>query len=794
MKTNNRISSNVSVALAVSIALNAPNLKAQQLEEIVVTASKREQSVQDIPYNISVVTGDQLDKLGISDTNSLLRAVPGLTTFDEGLRPGGGRNNLQMRGMNVNNAGNEDDNPMISQATVSTYLGEVPLYFPMKLFDLNRVEVLRGPQGTLYGAGSVSGTVRFIPNKPSTEEESVNIQGQMSSTSHASDSSYDFNINANIPMSETTAFRGTFGYEKLSGFIDAIGLIGQEGTPRDTGAVILADPNDILGSPPADATSVMDSNEANITYIRASVLSKPSDTLEIGLNFNYQKIETDNRNEHNPNYGSGDNYVTYKAHTDPSDGEMTLIDIDVEKDLGFARLTSSTAVSSFESFSVSDSSGFLRTNLPQYYFGNPRVFSPIDRDQEVDTFTQELRLTSQSDGKVSWIGGLFYLKRDLVMDLYQPLIGVTDYTNAYFGTTGLGIDFTDVLAYGGVDQTFTDWSIFGEVSYQISDPWQVTVGFRNYDNETKGTAGIPLPYASRTFEFYYYGTASDDFLLGGFNPTLGEDDGSIIKLNTSYDVNDNTMVFATYAEGFRASGVNQLPEFDPWGTDYREYLTFKPDELVNFEFGVKGTLNDRFNYTLTRYDTDWEEFQMTLYSLFGIAFVDNVPSANSKGFEFELNGNVSDNFNINFGYSHADASITESFLYSRIADQFISAGARLPGSAENEMFMSGTYQLPSTNSGADVVINVNASYKGDVLSNFIESDANFQKMKSFTVWNTRVTWTKDNYSISVFGNNLSDELGQSMVSVADGWMGDRDQSKGLIRPRSIGIGFNYKVK
>ncbi|MDE0723006.1 MAG: TonB-dependent receptor, partial [Flavobacteriales bacterium] len=160
----------------------------------------------------------------------------------------------------------------------------------------------------------------------------------------------------------------------------------------------------------------------------------------------------------------------------------------------------------------------------------------------------------------------------------------------------------------------------------------------------------------------------------------------------------------------------------------------------------------------------------------------------------ELNGNVSDNFNINFGYSHADASITESFLYSRIADQFISAGARLPGSAENEMFMSGTYQLPSTNSGADVVINVNASYKGDVLSNFIESDANFQKMKSFTVWNTRVTWTKDNYSISVFGNNLSDELGQSMVSVADGWMGDRDQSKGLIRPRSIGIGFNYKVK
>ena len=779
------------VAIAVSIALNAPGLSAQQLEEIVVTASKRETSVRDIPYNISVLTGELIDKLGISEPQNFLRAIPGLTTFNEGSRVGGNNNNYQLRGLNVNPSMNEDDNPMLQQPTVTTYLGEVPMYFPMKLFDLNRIEVLRGPQGTLYGAGSVGGTVRFIPNKPSYEEETIDLQAQMSSTSHSSDSNYDFNVTANIPMSDTLAFRGTFGHQKLGGFIDAVGLVKQEGTPRDTGAVVLADPTDILGSPAAAGTPIDDYNESTHTYLRASFYSNPSDTLEIGLNINYQEIESDGRNEHNPDYGSKENYLDYTAHTDPSDGDVTMIDLDIQKDLGFARLTSSTSITDFETFSVSDSSGFLRVNLPQYYFGNPRVFAPLDRTQKTDIFSQEIRLASESDGKINWIGGLFYLKRDLDFYMWQPLIGVNDFTNAYFGTTG--VDFTDVLAYGGQQQEFTDFSIFGEVSYQINDQWQVTAGFRRYDNETTGEAGIPLPYASRTFEFYYYGTATDDFLLGGMNPTNSEDDGTIIKLNTSYDVNENTMIFATYAEGFRASGANQLPEFDPWGTDYREFLTFNPDELLNIEFGIKGVLNDRFTYTFTRFDTEWEEFQATLTSLFGISFVDNVPGAESKGFEFDIYGDLTDNFTLNFGYSHADATITEDFTYSRATDRNISAGARLPGSAKNEMFVSGTYQLPSTSSGADVAINVNASYKGDVHSNFEESGDNFMVMESFTTWNARVTWSKDNYSVSIFGNNLSDELGQSVYGSAD-FFGETDRHRGLIRPRTIGIGFNYKVR
>ncbi|MGY8796101.1 MAG: TonB-dependent receptor plug domain-containing protein, partial [Woeseiales bacterium] len=239
------------VALAVSLALQAPIALAQDdvlLEEIVVTATRRAQTVQEIPYNINVVTGDQLAATGVSDAASMVRLVPGLTIVDEGPRVSGNRNTYNIRGMNVDASNNNDDNPSISQATVSTYLGEVPVFFPMKLMDLERVEVLRGPQGTLYGAGSVGGTIRFIPKKPSTEGTTFDVKVELSDTDGAGDASYDVLATANFPISERSAIRVSAGHESLSGFIDAVGLIEQTGTPISPGEIVLADPTDILGS------------------------------------------------------------------------------------------------------------------------------------------------------------------------------------------------------------------------------------------------------------------------------------------------------------------------------------------------------------------------------------------------------------------------------------------------------------------------------------------------------------------------------------------------------------------
>ena len=783
------------VAIGVAIALQTPLVQAQDepvLEEIIVTATRRDQTVQEIPYNINVVTGNQLAQTGVSDPSTLVRLVPGLTIVDEGPRVSGNRNTYNIRGMNVDAANNNDDNPAISQSTVSTYLGEVPVFFPLKLVDLERVEVLRGPQGTLYGAGSVGGTIRFIPKKPSTEGTTVDVMAELSDTDGAGDISYDLALTANLPISDRSAFRATVGHEYLSGFIDAVGLIEDTGTPRSPGEIVLADPADILGSDTVPAPTIEDSNDSDHTYLRASFLFSPNETWEIGINYNYNKIEANNRYEDNRFFGSGEEYVTHKAYTDPQDADLSMIDLDVQADLGFARLTSSTAFSEVDVYSVSDSSGFLRTNIPQYYFGNPRVYAPLVRQQDVETFTQEVRLVSQGGGAIDWVVGGFYLKRDLDFDLHQVLSGANDYTNAYFGTPS-PVDFTDVLATGGTDQEFTDLAVFGELTWHINDDWQITGGLRAFSQELSGQSGIPLPYASRTFEYYYYGTATDDFLLGGFNPTNYEADETIFKFNTSYDVSDSMMLFMTYAEGFRAGGANQLPETDPFGNDNTPFLTFDPDDVTNFEVGVKGNLDSRFLYTITAFSIDWENFQATLTSPFGIAFVDNVPGAESTGFEVEVIGYVNDTFDFNFGYTYVDAEVSEPFEFAQgDPSTLIPKGNRLPGAAENELFAAANIRMPLANS--ELVFHADASYRSEVLSNFRDlpgvAAMSFAEFDAFTVWNASVSWRMDRYTLTAFGENLGNERGESSVITAS-FYGDRDQGWGVIRPRTFGVRLKY---
>ncbi len=776
--------------LAIALTWESPASHAQspRLEEVVVTATRRDQSVLDVPYNISVLSSEALRQTGISDISSVVRLVPGLSILGEGPRVSGNRSTYSMRGMNVDKANNNDDNPGISEATVSTYLGEVPVFFPLKLVDIARVEVLRGPQGTLYGAGSVGGTIRFIPEAPRIDQTTLDLMAELSQTRKAGDPSHDLQATLNLPLAEKLAFRGSLGRQYLSGFVDAVGLIQQTGSPRNVGEIVLADPSDILGSDTLPAPVKKDSNESVQRYLRASLLFLPSDTVTATLNFNYQDIEADNRYEHNPNFGDGSNHKTYKAFTDPQDAEFAMLDLDVQVDMGFARLTSATAYSEIDIESTSDSSGFLRTNIPQYYFGNPRVFSPLNRKQSLDTFTQELRLVSATDGAFDWVVGGFYKKEKLDFSMLQKLSGANEYTNLYFGTPQPE-DFTDVLADGYTDQEFTDLAAFAELTLHLSEHWQVTGGARVFRQKLRGESGIPLPYASRTLEYYYYGTATDDFLLGGINPTNYRVTENVLKLNTSYDISDDAMVFVTYAEGFRPGGANQLPESDPFGNDNRPFLTYEPDDVKSYEIGVKGSFAQRLSYTLVGFHVDWQDFQATLSSPFGVAFIDNVPGAKSRGIELEVNGAVTDALDVSFGYSWVDAETDEEFLFSQNdPETVIPSGNRLPGVAEHEFFAALNYRLNLA--GSALNFHGNVSYRGDSITNFRElptvPEASFTTLGSYTLWNAAVTWEKDKYAVTLFGDNLSDELAPTSATTAS-FYGERDQAIGLVRPRTIGL-------
>lgn len=789
------------LAVAIGLAIQSTSIQAQEatsgavLEEVVVTANRRTESVLDVPYNITAISADQLEAAGVSDISGMIRMVPGLSTFDEGPRVSGNRNNFNIRGLNANPLGNEDDNPRIGQATVSTYVGETPVFFPLKLVDLDRVEVLRGPQGTLYGSGSVGGTVRFIPNKPDFEGFTLDVNAEASLTKKSDDVGYEGNLTVNVPLSETFALRATAGYEEIPGFIDAVGLVQQTGTPEDPGAVILADPDDILGSLPAYGPEKEDVNDAEITFARVGLRFLPSDRLDVNVNYHYQQTKVGSRYEDNPKYGTGEEYVSYKAFTDPHDASIQLGSVDVEFDLGFARLTSASAYSEINIDSVSESSGFLRTNIPQYYLGLPRIISPIIRGQNSQTFTQEIRLVSETEGKFEWVAGGFYLENDLDFDLFQPLFGVNDYTNAYLGLNP-PLNFTDVLAKGGTEQEFRDMAVFGELTLNITGRWQVTGGVRIFDQELDGTSGIPLPFASRTFEFFYYGTATDDYLLGGINPTENEVSGEIFKVNTSFEVTDDMLAFFTWSEGFRAGGANQLPEVDPFGNDYSDILRFQSDDAENFEIGVKGTWNEQVNYTATAFWVDWTNFQSTLFSPFGIAFVDNIGGARSRGLELDMNGYLTDQLTFGVSYTYIDAETTDPFeQQSGIPATTVPDGTTLPGSSEHTFFGHLQYEYPLATS--KLVFYTDLAYRDDTNSAFIDQpllvSENFAPLDGFAVWNLSVTWAMENYSITLFGENVSNTRATTIVSTADTY-GEQDQSYGVIKPQTFGLRFKWSYQ
>lgn len=754
--------------------------------EIVVTATRRKETVLSIPTNISAVSGGALTAAGVTDAAGISRLVPGLVMLDEGVRASGNRNTFNIRGLNANSATNNDDNPDKNQDTVSTYFGETPVFFPFKLVDIERVEVLRGPQGTLYGSGSVGGTVRFIPVAPDFSRFSASATAEMSFSEHASKPGGNISATLNIPLSSTVAVRLNAGHDYQAGWIDAVGLIRQTGTARHPGAVVLADPGDLLNSPPASAPTRKDANAARVDFVRGAVRIEPSDTLEITLNGLYQKNHAGNRNEDNP-FFEGKAYRNYKAFLDPQDSRIFMGDADVSLDVGFATLTSATTYTDIETHSVSDASGFLRTNLSDFYFGYPRLYAPGVRDSRTKTFSQELRLVSSTQGPVDYVAGMFFLRRKLDFNYDNPLPGINDYTNAVLGLNP-PLDFTDVGAYGGTQQVFKELAGFGEVTWHVTSKLDVTGGARLFQQRQNGVSGIPLPFASRTTQYFIEGVATDDFYLGGFTPFRYRKTSAIYKANLAYKFSKRMLAYATWSQGFRAGGSNALPASDPFGNDNRPYLTYKPDKVNNFEIGLKGS-SQAFDYTVTAFHIDWTNFQTNLFTEFGVGYIANVPKTKSDGVEMQFGFRPAQGVSATLGYTYLDARVASPFeLMAGDPSTLIDTGARLPSSSRHTISASGDYSFQLGD--LDARLHSDISYRSRFNSSFADFPALstniFYRFKPITVVNMSFSLSKGPVQGVFFVNNLGNSRGTTTTSPAS-LLGVRDQGYGVIRPRTIGL-------
>jgi outer membrane receptor protein involved in Fe transport len=324
------------------------------MEEIIVTATRRDATVAEIPYNISAVSGDFIESGKILSTGELLQGVPGANMIDWGARNSGNVNAIRIRGLAIDSSINMDV-ALSAVPPVSTYINETPVYANLVLKDIERVEVLRGPQGTLYGSGSLGGTVRYITRRPVLGSFEGRAEGSFSQTSGSSGDNWDADVMLNVPLGETFAARLVAGRIDYAGIFDLPNayVLDEQGFP--------VAPNGILD----DATvyeRIEDADTVEIDFARVSLLWQPNDRFDALLTWAHQEDDIGGRMMPTQSVdGWGDPYGRYEngsVQREPSSREVDVVSLEMSYDFGFATLTSSTSGYDHSGDSISENTGF----------------------------------------------------------------------------------------------------------------------------------------------------------------------------------------------------------------------------------------------------------------------------------------------------------------------------------------------------------------------------------------------------------------------------------------------------
>ncbi|AQR61419.1 TonB-dependent receptor [Brevundimonas sp. LM2] len=638
------------------------------LDEVIVTGTKRNSTIQDVPFSINAQTEEDIQRSGAVTLEDLSRNVAGLSI--QNLGPG--QSQVSVRGVSAGQV--VRDQPGVKEQ-VGVYLDEsvisLSLFTPdLDLFDLNRVETLRGPQGTLFGSGSVGGTVRYITNQPTlgvtegTIEANVNMVEEDDAGGHVKGA-------INLPLGDRAAVRAVAYHTEYAGFIDAL---------RPGGSI---DENVNSGSRSGG---------------RIAVLFEPSDTLSITPRLVYQKIETEGFNRQevfslfaNPFTTTRpavtfDERQQYLLLDESFEDETLLADLTASVDFGAAELTSVTSYIDRDILVSRDASALSGSVSVDLGFPASAVLLPSNLldSTTLEQFSQELRLSSTSDGAFQWLVGLFYSQVDRVYSQTLPTPGYDAATDATLGAgtaagarNGFGPNspYNALLPYD-IEQT----AVFGEASYAFGR-LTVTGGGRFYD-------------FSETRSF----TSGGLFANGDRRTDTTESNGFTPRVLLSYEASDNVTLNAQAAQGFRLGGVNDplnIPLCSPSDAAiFGGFQAYEDETLWNYEAGVKSrfgavSLNSAVFYT------DIENLQTTLDAgSCSSRIVFNVPEAHTAGVELELSTLLTDNFEVGFAGSYVQAEFD-----STVRDGTgaviggIREGNRLPSVPELQLSLTGTYSF-----------------------------------------------------------------------------------------------------
>jgi iron complex outermembrane receptor protein len=608
------------------------------LTEIVVTAEKVKSTIQDTPISISAVSASQLQEQGIVNVEDIARDVPGLSMRSAGP----GLTEYEARGM-ASNGG--------AAPTVGFYLDEIPLSPPALsqsgkvvidpgLYDVDRVEVLRGPQGTLYGSGSMGGTVKVVTAQPKLNqfEGSAQVTGSYTDGGGANGSA---NLMLNLPLGDKFAVRIVAGDLDRSGWINLIAV----NVPN--AATTLLAPNQ---APVYNAPVESEIPRANVEHMRngrVTVLFQPNEDLSITAMAYDQRLSMGGYDLLDssptippPANGYNSPGTVYNAHYEVFplreflNDDVQIYGLTVNANVGFADLTSATSYFTRLNHQAEDASESL-------YYSNggnsplaPVLYSEVDPSHQ---FSQEVRLTSHDVGGLHWVGGVFYSQLKSIWN---------EISNAPANATPTvpdGSYFTSWNPYW-VKQT----ALFADGSYKFDDHWKLSAGVRWYTYKSEQhefSWGVDAPYPNQAVTPVQVTRASDS----GFNP----------RVNLSYEPTHDLNLYTTISKGFRPGGANQILPSGPPINCQPGVLAFQPDEAWNYEVGEKAKLLDnRLTINGDVYYIRWLGVQQVITLPCGYQYYNNAGDGRSFGPELEINARIADAWTVSVSGAYTDSKIT----------------------------------------------------------------------------------------------------------------------------------------
>ncbi len=732
-------------AILIAPLLLSGEVMAQQLEEVLVTAERRSESIQDVPLSVAAIGGDSITVGKIADLNDIAFAVPGVAFNQFNV----GEPRFYIRGI-----GNSSDSAASDQA-VGVFLDEVYIGrtggVGLDLFDLERIEILRGPQGTLYGKNTNGGAINIVTTRPSSESL---VKLSASAGNH---DMYNLNGMINGGITNSTAGKLVVQYQEREGFGKNVITPEEIATDGDFSA------SQLIGGSIGASGSGDKLDDLEKYSIRGQLLWDLNDSMSLLLGTDYAKNKTNGSCRHLQNldeavqglgvlwalgmserYMNDDRNCSSQINTD-QEREIKGGMVRFDWNMGWADFMSLTAYRESDYDFVDDLTGIplLDLNAPPIT-GTPLpplpgVFTPPENvidgvDEQADQFSQEFRFTGSS-GSLDWVAGAFYMEENVdrkeeFYTQYNTLLQLG------FGLAAIG----DVLFTQ--DNETTSMALYGQADWHITDRWTLTYGVRWSDDEKDitqdaidllGTTPTGVPLIAPEFS----------------QPVKADDSWSEVtnKASVSYSPTDDIMLYATYSEGFK-SGAFPSQANSP-GVAGR---SVDPEQVTNYEAGFKSSWwSNRIQFNASYYFMDYDDLQVFQLNN-RLLLVLLSAQAESEGVDVDFNILLTDNFMISSTYNYNDATYTD-FIDSGGNDV---SGNNLVFAPENAFAINADYRFDLGSAGA-LDFNVNYAWKDDYFTE--ASNAEKTRQDDIAMIGASAGWTSTDqrWEVVLWGKNLDDE-------------------------------------